>query len=129
MATVVLTREQRDGLHGFVTCHLGRDLSHAAHYGDERFVKETAEILPRCIRVLDQLGWEEDGMQEEYSLRVDPDLLRLVADIRPNIEGTIRDDLDYLKGADAEQHAQGSRLLALDSAGRTAAELIEKTVA
>jgi hypothetical protein len=125
MTTVILSQPQRDGLRDFVGSHIGRDLSHPARDGDEAEIKEFAGILPRCIQTLDQIGWEDHGSSQRYEVVVADDLVKLAGEIRPSIEGTIRDDL---RGGD-ELSAGDLRVLESDRQALAAVDLIERTVA
>lgn len=95
MATAILSREQRDGLHEFVSSHLQADeLGHLvkAKTKNPDAVKALVASLPVCIRLLDQLGWQEVGEAASYEVLLDSEVHRLLPELASRIEGTIQDD-------------------------------------
>jgi hypothetical protein len=100
MTTVTLNREQRDGLYEFVVGHLRADsLSHLVQAKNVEAVKALAASLPICIRLLDQIGWEENGRATSYEVPLDAEVNRLLPELAARIEGATRDDEGAVRDA------------------------------
>jgi hypothetical protein len=112
--TVVLTREQRDGLRDFLMGYMCADLEAYERRQDWAAIRATSVSLTRGIPIVDQLGWDEQGDRDEYPLAVDETLRRVAGELRLEIESTIRDG--------------GPRALARDLAALAAVALIEAVV-
>ena len=87
MATVNLTPEQRDGLHEFVAGQLSTDLGPYWRRGELEKVKPIVAVLPACVRVLDQIGWQDKGADASYEVAVDREVQTLIESISANIRG------------------------------------------
>ncbi len=89
--TVVLTRKRRDGLRDFLMTHMCQDLESYEHQKDWAAIRDSSGRLTQGIPIVDQLGWDEHGDRNEYTLAVDETLRRLAGELRREIESTIRD--------------------------------------
>jgi hypothetical protein len=111
---VVLTRERRDGLRDFLMSHMCRDLESYEHQKDWAAIRDSSLRLAQGIPIVDQLGWDEHGDRNEYTLAVDETLQRLASELRLEIESIIRD--------------RGPRAQARDVAALEAVALIQAVV-
>jgi hypothetical protein len=109
--TVVLTREQRNGLRDFLMGYMCQDLESCERQQDWTAIRDTAVRLTHAIPIVDQLGWDEQDGRDEYPLAVDETVQRVADELRLDIEATIRD--------------RGPRALAPDHAALAAVDLIQ----
>lgn len=127
VATVTLSRLQRDGLRDFLVGHINDDLSYVERNEEWDSFRDVASRLNDCIPILDELGWETRGARPEYQVVVTGTLRKIVAEIRPHIVGTIADDERGLNEPVDPEAASFAH--AQDRAALEAADLISEAVA
>jgi hypothetical protein len=59
----------------------------------------------RITRLLDQLGWQEDGDRDSYQLDVDEDIVRFMEGLERRARNALEDDRVTLR-ADRKQYAR-----------------------
>jgi hypothetical protein len=99
MATVTLTREHRDAIHDQIQSVVGSagDIHFYferadADANDREWLRTIAWRLTVCVRLLDQLGWQEHGNGDSYQLTVDADIARFMADLEHTSRGALDDN-------------------------------------
>jgi hypothetical protein len=129
MPTVNLTTAQRDGLYSFVIGEVETDtLRYAAMRRQADVVKDLVARLPACVRLLDQLGWDDDGDQDTYTVEVDSEILTLMDAIIGSVRGAVRDSRDDVDGMLVEEDRIDAECgLRRDESALEAVELIQST--
>jgi hypothetical protein len=98
-ATVTLTREHRDAIYEEINgvIHQGSDLH--MYFADAEFdmedrdwIRAFSRKLPVCLRLLDQLGWQQRGDRNSYTLDVDDDAARFMQDLDRHARDALEDD-------------------------------------
>jgi hypothetical protein len=93
MTTVTLTRTERDGIRDYVGGILeADDLAHNVRDGRADLVKEAVAQYPICIRVLDQIGWEQTGDRDSYEIEADAEVVALMEKVGEAAIRTLQDD-------------------------------------
>jgi hypothetical protein len=91
-----LTRAQRDAVHehiGHVFAGEGDGLEFAVARGDRPRVRSAIWRLGVGVRMLDQLGWEEDGDRDSYRLELDDDIAAFMEELGRHGDAALQDDL------------------------------------
>jgi hypothetical protein len=80
-SSVTLTRAQRDAVHDAVELICGRD--EMSHFDPDRREVITSLIghLSAVPRLLEQIGWEREGVRETYELEIDDDIAKLMQEV------------------------------------------------
>jgi hypothetical protein len=97
MATVTLDKVQRDGLHRNVGMMLDGDSLESPTSENEAEVKDIVRQLPVCCAVLDQIGWDEHGDRDSYTLEVDEGTAAAVSRMVRWARGFVADEVYYLE--------------------------------
>jgi hypothetical protein len=99
ISSVVLTREHRDPIYEEIVSviHLGDDLPIYLTRGefdtsDRDWLKAVNRKLAACTRLLDDLGWEQQGNRDSYELEVDQDIAQFMEELDRGARGALKDD-------------------------------------
>jgi hypothetical protein len=144
---VTLVRAHRQAIYEEIESifHLSTDLplylkSAGADVSDREWVKDYAQVLAVCGRVLDQLGWSEQDDHDGYELELDAGTIELMRRLgrnalagleesRENLANGGRSKYYYRSEAElAEELAAARRLVDLDLDGLDAARLASAAV-
>jgi hypothetical protein len=100
MATVTIDRVQRDGLHWNIGMVLdGDDLPDTPTRENRSDVESKIRHMRVCCSILDQIGWEEHGTEESYSIEVGREVASSVARMVASASEYADDERYYVEEA------------------------------
>jgi hypothetical protein len=92
--SVTLSRLQRDGVREHIGHIISRDGNSLDVGGVDREIAMTAiGHLIGGFRILEQLGWQEHGDRDAYTLEVDDDLAAFMGELGRQADEAVMDDL------------------------------------
>ncbi len=128
---MMLTRAHRDAIFEEIefAYESARDLplmlEHGAHSSFDRHqARDLIERLEVATRLLDQLGWQQDGERDRYVLEVDADVDRFVARIERYALVALRDNRRGLLDGRNEVRASARRFIDIDLDALAAARVV-----